>query len=103
MKKSLSTRLMYSFMTIIIIVVVGITAGISYLIADYFFQIKEQELAEKAGSRYLLVNLVARRARNIAAAAQAAGEPLDTKPVSMAIDEVYDGRLHPWTGRKPGP
>ena len=23
----------------------------------------------------------------------AAGEPLDTKPVSMAIDEVYDGRL----------
>ena len=43
------------------------------------------ELAAKAGSRYLLVNLVARRARNIAAAAQAA--------VSMAIDEVYDGRL----------
>ena len=36
------------------------------------------ELAAKAG---------------IAAAAQAAGEPLDTKPVSMAIDEVYDGRL----------
>ena len=49
------------------------------------------ELAAKAGSRYLLVNLVARRARNIAADAQ--GEPLDTKPVSMAIDEVYDGRL----------
>ena len=48
------------------------------------------ELAAKAGSRYLLVNLVA---RHIAAAAQAAGEPLDTKPVSMAIDEVYDGRL----------
>lgn len=47
MKRSLSTRLMYSFMTIIIIVVVGITAGISYLIADYFFQVKEQELAEK--------------------------------------------------------
>ena len=50
------------------------------------------ELAAKAGSRYLLVNLVARRARNIAAAG-AGGEPLDTKPVSMAIDEVYDGRL----------
>ena len=47
MKKSLSTRLMYSFMTIVIIIVVGITAGISYLIADYFFKIKEQELAEK--------------------------------------------------------
>ncbi len=47
MKKSLSTRLMYSFMTIVILVVVGITAGISYLIADYFFQMKEQELTEK--------------------------------------------------------
>ena len=44
MKKSLSTRLMYSFMVIIVIVVVGITAGISYLIADYFFEIKEQLL-----------------------------------------------------------
>ncbi len=47
MKKSLSTRLMYSFMMIVILVVVGITAGISYLIADYFFQVKEQELTEK--------------------------------------------------------
>ena len=61
------------------------------------------DLLTKVESRYLLVNLVARRARNIAAAAQAAGEPLDTKPVSMAIDEVYDGRLHPSLKRKPDP
>lgn len=47
MRKSLSTRLMYSFMVIIVIIVVGVTAGISYLVADYFFEIKEQELAEK--------------------------------------------------------
>lgn len=47
MNKSLSTRLMYSFMTIVVIIVVGITAGISYLVADYFSQMKEQELAEK--------------------------------------------------------
>lgn len=47
MKKSLSTRLMYSFMAIIVVIVVGVTAGISYLIADYFFKIKEQELAQK--------------------------------------------------------
>ena len=47
MNKSLSTRLMYSFMTVIVIVVVGITAGTSYLIADYFFKIKEDELAQK--------------------------------------------------------
>ena len=52
-----------------------------------------KDLLKHINSRYLLVNLVARRARNIAAAAQAAGEPLDTKPVSMAIDEVYDGRV----------
>ena len=38
-------------------------------------------LAEKAGSRYLLVNLVARRARNIAAAAQAAGVHGDRRGV----------------------
>ena len=38
---------MYSFMTVIVIVVVGITAGTSYLIADYFFRIKEDELAQK--------------------------------------------------------
>ena len=38
---------MYSFMAIIVIVVVGITAGTSYLIADYFFKIKEEELSQK--------------------------------------------------------
>ena len=38
---------MYSFMALIVVIVVGVTAGISYLIADYFFKIKEQELAQK--------------------------------------------------------
>lgn len=38
---------MYSFMAIIFIVVVGITAGSSYLISDYFFKIKERDLTEK--------------------------------------------------------
>ena len=51
------------------------------------------ELAAKAGSRYLLVNLVAPRARQIAAEAEAFQEDLPEKPVTMAIDEVYDGRL----------
>lgn len=51
------------------------------------------ELAEKVGSRYLLVNLVARRARTIAATAEESGDILDVKPVSMAIDEVYAGEL----------
>ena len=51
------------------------------------------ELAAKAGSRYQLVNLIARRARNIATAAQIREESLDEKPVSMAIEEIYSGKL----------
>ncbi len=50
-------------------------------------------LVEKVGSRYLLVNLIARRAREIASKAEEEGEPLDKKPVSTAIDEVYTGKL----------
>lgn len=50
-------------------------------------------LIEKVGSRYLLVNLVARRARQIASRAEQEDEILDKKPVSSAIDEVYTGRL----------
>ena len=47
------------------------------------------DLVDKTGSRYQLVNLVARRARNIAANAQETGDILEDKPVSIAIDEVY--------------
>ena len=50
-------------------------------------------LVEKVGSRYLLVNVVARRAREISAKAEEEGEPLEKKPVSTAIDEVYSGKL----------
>ena len=51
------------------------------------------ELTQKVGSRYQLVNLVARRARVIAAQAEEKQEPLEKKPVSTAIDEVYTGKL----------
>lgn len=51
------------------------------------------DLVDKTGSRYQLVNLVARRARNISANAQETGDILNDKPVSIAIDEVYDGEL----------
>lgn len=50
-------------------------------------------LIEKVGSSYLLVNVVARRARDISAKAEEEGEILEKKPVSMAIDEVYSGKL----------
>ena len=51
------------------------------------------ELVEKTGSRYQLVNLVAKRDRDISAEAEETGEILDKKPVSAAIDEVYTGKL----------
>ena len=51
------------------------------------------DLVEKVGSRYQLVNLVARRARSISAEAEEKQIPLDEKPVSSAINEVYTGKL----------
>ena len=51
------------------------------------------ELLKKVDSRYLLVNLVAHRARQIAAEAEAFQEDLPEKPVTMAIEEVADGEL----------
>ena len=51
------------------------------------------ELVDKIGSRYQLVNLVARRARDLSAEAEEEQIPLDRKPVSSAIDEVYTGKL----------
>ena len=51
------------------------------------------DLVNKVGSRYALVNLVAKRARNIASDAEANGEPLTKKAVSSAIEEVYTGKL----------
>jgi len=51
------------------------------------------DLLQKVNSRYLLVNVVAHRARNIAEEADEIGEVLDKKPVSYAIDEIASGRL----------
>lgn len=51
------------------------------------------DLVNKVGSRYALVNLVAKRARNIASDAEKNGEALNKKAVSSAIEEVYTGKL----------
>jgi len=51
------------------------------------------ELVDKIGSRYQLVNLVAKRARAISADAEEKQIPLEKKAVSSAIDEVYTGKL----------
>lgn len=51
------------------------------------------ELLKNVDSRYLLVNVVAHRARQIAAEAEALQEDLTDKPVTLAIREVADGEL----------
>lgn len=51
------------------------------------------ELLEHIDSRYLLVNVVARRARQIAIEAETFHEPIEDKPVTLAIREVADGKL----------
>ena len=51
------------------------------------------ELLKNVSSRYLLVNVVAHRARQIALEADALHEELPEKPVTMAIREVAEGKL----------
>lgn len=51
------------------------------------------KLTSYVPNRYMLVNVVARRARQIAEAAEEIGEPLEEKPVTLAIHEVAEGRL----------
>ena len=51
------------------------------------------DLLKNVDSRYLLVNVVATRARQIAAEAEEFQEELPEKPVTMAIQEVADGKL----------
>ena len=52
-----------------------------------------RDLLKKIPSRYQMVNMVAHRAREISAEAEMAWEPLDDKPVSIAIREVAEGKL----------
>ena len=51
------------------------------------------DLLDKVEGRYLLVNVVAKRARQIATEARVLEETLPEKPVTMAIREVAEGKL----------
>ena len=51
------------------------------------------ELLKHIDSRYLMVNVVARRARQISIESETFHEPLPEKPVTLAIREVADGEL----------
>jgi len=50
-------------------------------------------LLKQVNSRYLLVNIIARRARDISAYASERDEVIDDKPVSRAIEEIAAGEL----------
>ena len=49
------------------------------------------KLNEYIPNRYMMVNVVARRARQIALEAENNGQILEGKPVTMAINEVAEG------------
>ena len=52
-----------------------------------------KQLLEKIPSRYMLVNLVANRARKISSESEQTGIPLTEKAVTLAVREVADGTL----------
>lgn len=52
------------------------------------------DLLTNVPSRYMLVNVVAQRARQIAQTAEDEGYPLAEKPVTLAIREVADGLVN---------
>ncbi len=51
------------------------------------------ELLEKVDNRYLLVNVAAKRARQIAEEAEMSEISLMEKPVKLALDDIVSGRI----------
>lgn len=51
------------------------------------------DLLKNVESRYLLVNVIAYRARQLAAEAELRGEELREKPVTTAVKDVARGEL----------
>ncbi len=52
------------------------------------------DLLRQVNSRYMLVNIIAQRAREIAMKAEQTGEPPEKKPVSSAIEEIAHGDMN---------
>ena len=52
-----------------------------------------KDLLEQVPSRYMLVNIVDNRARKLSSQSEQMGEPLEDKPVTLAIREVASGVL----------
>ena len=54
-----------------------------------------ESLVDIIGNRYLLVNVTAKRAREIANAAAENGEKLEYKPVKIAVQQIYEEGIAP--------
>ena len=62
-----------------------------------------QDLMKRVGNRYLLVNLAAQRARDIADQAEETGEQLPDKAAKLALDAIADGEIVYRPGPRPEP
>lgn len=62
-----------------------------------------QELMKRVNNRYLLVNLAAQRARDLSAEEENAEQPLEEKPIKIALDEICDDKIEYCPGPKPVP
>lgn len=51
------------------------------------------KLLQQVPSRYMLVNVVAHRARQIASQAEDEGYSLEEKPVTLALNQIAKGQL----------
>lgn len=59
------------------------------------------ELVEKTGSRYTLVIETAKRARQLVAGAPALSDVKTSKEVTMAVNEIYEGKVEAVEVRAP--
>ncbi len=62
-----------------------------------------QDLMKRVNNRYLLVNLAAQRARDLSEAEENAEQPLEDKPIKIALDEICDDKIEYRPGPKPAP
>jgi len=51
------------------------------------------QMMQSVNNRYLLVNVVAQRTRDIAEDSREYGSKLEDKPLSIAIKEIAEGRV----------
>ncbi len=52
-----------------------------------------KELLSHIDNRYMLVNIAAKRARDIALNAEECGESLEDKPVKLALDDIMSDKI----------